>query len=943
MNILIVDDKEEGRYLLETLLKGNGHEVAGAANGQEALERLQATRFDLIISDILMPVMDGFQLCRRIRKDEALRHISFIVYTATYTGPKDEAFALNIGADRFIQKPCEPDALMEAIGQVMTAAGGGHRARLSTPAPDEEVLKVYSERLIRKLEQAKMELEREVQARRKAEEAALAAERDWRTTFDAMLDPVALLETNGTIRQCNQAFADFVGEESGAVVGEKCFQLVHRTKGHIEGCPLLRSVQRNDRETMAISVGQEDFLVVTDPVKGTKGEIIGIVHIMRNITELKRAEEALLKEKGFADTVINSLPGMFYLFDEKARFLRWNRNFSVVSGYSDAEISTMHPVDLFMDKEKKEVAKAIEQVFQTGESSVEARFVSKDGTKTPCFFTGRLFISDDKRYLAGMGIDISQRKEMEKALQESEKRFRDLYDEAPVGYFEYDLKGNIARVNRTELKMLGYTAEEMIGQPCWKFIVEEEARGQILEKLAATRPPAHGFERTYRCKDGTTFHVLFEDRVLTDEDGHITGIRTTIQDITERKRAEAEKERLQAQLIQAQKMESVGRLAGGVAHDFNNMLSIILGYGENLLEEFKEGDPLRKDVQQILEAAKRSAALTRQLLAFARKQIISPRVLDLNDTVEDMLRMLRRLIGEDIHLVWSPGHALWRINMDPTQMDQILANLLVNARDAIPGVGKVTIQTQNVTLDAVYCAAHEGASAGDHVLLAVSDDGCGMDPAVLDHLFEPFFTTKEVGKGTGMGLPTVYGIVKQNNGFIEVQSEPGKGTTVAIYLPRVGGEADEEGETDTGEMPRGHGETVLLVEDEEALLEMGKAMLERFGYKVFTANMPEEALGLARENVEEIHLLMTDVVMPQMNGEELARRLREIRPNLRCLFMSGYTADVIAHRGTLDKGVHFIQKPFTLNGLAVKVRKVLGRENEGLRRKNEKNAELGAE
>lgn len=305
MNILVVDDAEEGRYMLEVLLTANGHQVTGAANGQEALESLKSGRFDLIISDILMQVMDGFELCRRVRKDEKLRHLPFIVYTATYTGHEDETFALNMGADRFIQKPCDREALMEAIGQVMAAAGQRHTAPLATPEPEEDVLKVYSKRLVRKLELSKRELEAEVQARREAEESAQAAAESWRITFDAMLDSVALLETDGTIRQCNQAFADFVGQEAEAAVGEKCFHLVHGAKGHIEGCPLLLSLQSDDREVMPMSAGTEEFLVVTDPIHGPDSQITGVVHIMRDITERKRVLEALLNEKAFADTAIN--------------------------------------------------------------------------------------------------------------------------------------------------------------------------------------------------------------------------------------------------------------------------------------------------------------------------------------------------------------------------------------------------------------------------------------------------------------------------------------------------------------------------------------------------------------------------------------------------------------------------------------------------------------
>jgi PAS domain S-box-containing protein len=393
----------------------------------------------------------------------------------------------------------------------------------------------------------------------------------------------------------------------------------------------------------------------------------------------------------------------------------------------------------------------------------------------------------------------------------------------------------------------------------------------------------------------------------------------------ERRDTEAEKANLQTQLMQAQKMESVGRLAGGVAHDFNNMLGVILGHVEMAEEQVSVIDPLFEDLKEIKKAAQRSADLTRQLLAFARKQTVSPKVLDLNETVAGLFKMLRRLIGEDIDLAWLPGQGLWQVKIDPTQVDQILANLVVNARDAIDGVGKITIETDNATLDEEYCLDHMGFVPGDYVMLSISDNGCGMAQEVREHLFEPFFTTKEVGQGTGLGLATIYGIVKQNGGFIYVYSEPEEGTTFKIYLPRHIGKAGAVGRgVMTEALPQGR-ETILLVEDEPANLQLGKRMLEHMGYRVLAAGTPGAALRLAEEHAGEIHLLLTDVVMPEMNGRDLARRLISLYPDIKRLFMSGYTANVIAHHGVLDEGVHFIQKPFSRAELSQKVREALDR------------------
>jgi PAS domain S-box-containing protein len=392
----------------------------------------------------------------------------------------------------------------------------------------------------------------------------------------------------------------------------------------------------------------------------------------------------------------------------------------------------------------------------------------------------------------------------------------------------------------------------------------------------------------------------------------------------EEARQQRENEKLEDQLRQAQKMESVGRLAGGVAHDFNNMLGVILGHTELVLDKVDPSQEIHEDLLEIGKAAERSAGLTRQLLAFARKQAVSPEVLDLSSIVSGMLKMLRRLIGEDIKLVWKPGAELWPVKIDPGQVDQVLANLCVNARDAIDGTGKVTIETGNASFDESYCSEHPDLVAGDYVMLAVSDSGCGMDLETQLHLFEPFYTTKKAGEGTGLGLATVYGIVKQNNGVIEVASQPEQGASFKIYLPRHFGKEAEQLETKSAVTLAGQGhETVLLVEDETAVLNLSKVMLQRLGYQVVATGNPGEAIALAEKHPGPIHLLITDVVMPEMNGRELATRLQKLYPDLRQLFMSGYTATVIAHHGVLAEGVHFLQKPFTMKKLAEKVRDAL--------------------
>jgi signal transduction histidine kinase/CheY-like chemotaxis protein len=429
-------------------------------------------------------------------------------------------------------------------------------------------------------------------------------------------------------------------------------------------------------------------------------------------------------------------------------------------------------------------------------------------------------------------------------------------------------------------------------------------------------------EYRYRHKDGRWIDLEAVGCNLL-HDPAVNGIVLNIRDITERKRAEEEKAVLHAQLIQSQKMESVGRLAGGVAHDFNNVLTVILGFAEFGIDDLREGDPLRENLEEIRSASERAAAITRQLLAFSRKQVLQPIALDLNAVATGLEKMLRRLLGEDIELAQVLGPDLGIVTADRVQIEQVIVNLAINARDAMPQGGKLTIETANVELDEEYAVLHASVKPGPYVLLAVSDTGHGMDEATMTRIFEPFFTTKEVGKGTGLGLSTVYGIVKQSGGNIWVYSEPGKGTTFKIYLPCDRSAVAAGSAPAARKIPIRGGETILIVEDEEALRGLAERSLKRAGFHVLTAADGEQALLLCEKHPKPIHLLLTDVVMPRMSGRVLAERLTTVRPAMKVLFMSGYTDNAIVHHGILVPGTQFIAKPFGVVALAAKVREVL--------------------
>jgi signal transduction histidine kinase/CheY-like chemotaxis protein len=518
-----------------------------------------------------------------------------------------------------------------------------------------------------------------------------------------------------------------------------------------------------------------------------------------------------------------------------------------------------------------------------------------------------------------------ERKRAQRALQESEAKMRSILENIGIGVALIGPKMEILELNRRMREW--HPAIDPAQRPiCYRAFNDPPGEEvcdycptckTLLDGLvheATTQMPQAGVIRDYRIVSSP----------LLNKAGEVTAAIMMVEDITE-------KIILESQLRQAQKMESVGRLAGGVAHDFNNMLGVIIGHLELALIDLDPTRPLFADLKEIWKTALRSADLTRQLLGFARKQTVVPLVLDLNETVEGMLKMLRSVIGENIALVWLPRSGVWPVKMDPSQIDQILANLCVNARDAIAGVGKITIETNMVTFDEPHCAGHPGFIPGDFVMLTVSDDGQGMDKDTLDKIFEPFFTTKEMGKSTGLGLATIYGIVKQNNGFIDVSSKPDQGTTFNIYLPRHAAKTEQtKKESPAVPVERGD-ETILLVEDEPAMLKTGGLMLERYGYQVLAASTPSEAIRVAKKHAGEIHLIITDVVMPEMNGRDLAKDLLSLYPGLKHLFMSGYLGNVIGQQGALDQGENFIQKPFSMQALVAKVREVLdsksGRED----------------
>jgi len=672
--------------------------------------------------------------------------------------------------------------------------------------------------------------------------------------------------------------------------------------------------------------GQTVILETTGvPILDPVGHLLGYRGTDTDVTERKQAEEALSQEKTFFSNLFNAQQDTIFLFEpDTGKPIRWNKKFTKISGYTNDEIARMKaPHDFYDTEELKQALDYSAQQVKGGDGRTKLSLITKQGARIPFEYVATRFDVDGETLLLSIGRDLTERKQAEATLKERETSYVELFNTVKQAIYIQNPDGTFINVNQGALDMYGYKREDFIGKTPEFLSAPDKNDMQEVARLVDLAFHGHPqkFEFWGKRKDGAIFPKdvwvvkgrYFGEKVLI----------TVAEDITERKQAEKEKAKFEANLQQAQKIESVGRLAGGVAHDFNNMLAVILGRTEMALELADPTLSLYEDLLEIQKAGERSADLTRQLLAFARKQTVAPQVLDLNKTVENMFQMLRRLIGEEIDLQWHPAAECWPVRMDPTQIDQILANLCVNARDAIEGIGQITIETGMVTFDANECAKQADHHPGEFVLLSVKDTGQGMDKETRKHIFEPFFTTKGIAKGTGLGLATIYGAVQQNKGFIEVSSKPGKGTTFRIYLPRHMGKIQPvQTEKIEPTIQRGE-ETILLVEDEPAILEITAKMLEKQGYTVLAANTPGKAIQMARENHGDIQLLITDVVMPEMNGRALAKTILSLYPEIKRLFMSGYTADVIAHQGVLDEGVCFIQKPFTQKELAEKVQQAL--------------------
>ena len=874
--VLVVDDQLQNIMLLEGFLVRQGYEIIQAVSGEEALEKLFGNQVDLVLLDVKMPGMSGFETLTKLRADTRTERIPVIMITS-YNESEVRVKCLDLGCDDFISKPFDQYELVARVKSLL---------RIKFLNDDVDEAREFAESVI-----------------------------------NTVREPLISLDQDLRVVTVNRSFYDFFKVKPEETVGQLIYDLGNKQWDIPKLRELLETIlpehttfDNYEVEHDFATIGRRIMLLNARQIQRVSGKERIILLTIEDITARKQLEDLLAESEMRYRRIYETASDGIVLFEKTGgHIVHANPAAEKMLGYSEAEYigKKLQDVGISIDmSDFPEVMNALDKSGILNYENVPTRTKSGQNIDTDIYIV-------DRAQVAQCNIrNITERKLAEDKLKEEKTFIAGALNMLKDIFFVLDLDGGFIKWNRAMLDVSGYVDSEITGMKSFKLFIhdDKERVAQAIEETV--KEGSSSIDTIIVTKDGRQIPYEIKTSLLRDHAGKLIGISGIGRDLTERKKIET-------QLIQSQKMEAIGTLAGGVAHDFNNMLCVIIGHANLALMDLDSTQPIHVNVEEIRKAAERSADLTRQLLAFARQQTIAPKVLNLNATITGMFNMLKRLIGEAIGLQWQPENDLWPVKVDPSQIDQILANLCVNARDSIADVGEITIEAGNSIVDESYCALNLGLVPGEYVRLTVSDNGCGMDKKTRAHIFEPFFTTKAVGEGTGLGLSTVYGAVKQNNGFINVYSEPGLGTTFSIYLPRHVGKSAAARPEAAGELAQRGQEVILLVEDEPSILKVTTMLLTRQGYAVIAANTPGEAIELAGEYQDEISLLMTDVVMPEMNGRDLSKKLLSRNPNLKCLYMSGYTADVIAHHGVLDEGVYFIQKPFTMTDLAAKVRVVL--------------------
>ena len=889
LRLLIVEDQAADAELCLRELRKGGLDVRGdvVSTAKEFIARLGTGDYDIILADDALPGwsgLDALQSLRNLQKD-----IPFLIVTGEL-GDETVAELVRVGVADYILKD-RMARLPLAVRQALEEKKLREKNRKIEATSSNPVRILY-------VEDSRADAELSLHILKKA-------------GFEIRADIVETREEFTARLKANTYDVVISDQHLSTWTGIEVFEH-SRALGFNIPVILVTGTLNDEMAAQFAKRGLTDYVL--------KDRLARLPLVLRRALEQKalreerdRAHESILQLAAIVESSDDAIIGKTL----DGTITSWNAGAERIYGYSANE-ALGRSISILVPPDRAEEIPQILEKLKRGEHvrNYETVWVRKDGKRIDTSVTTSL-VKDSSGKLTGVSIigrDITERKRAEEALI----KLRKAVDTSGEVIFMTDREGVITFVNPEFTRLYGYTEQEVVGKTTPRVLKsgsrspEEYASfwKAILDKRVGKE------EWVNKTKDGRLVNIENATNPILDEQGDITGFLAIQRDITERKV-------LEGQLRQAQKMEAVGRLAGGIAHDFNNLLTIIAGYSDMMLSRLAADDPLRAHVSEIRIAGDRAASLTRQLLAFSRQQVLAPQVLDLNAVVANMDKMLRRLIGEHIDLVTVCEKRLWHVKADPGQLEQVIMNLAVNARDAMPKGGKLTLETANVELDGAYARAHVAVKPGRYIMLAVSDTGCGMDSETQSHLFEPFFTTKERGKGTGLGLSTVYGIVKQSGGNVWVYSELGRGATFKVYLPQVDEPLEEPRPVEARAVPARATETVLVVEDEVSVRSLVRGVLESRGYRVLEACHGADALSISDQHGGPIHLLLTDVVMPEMSGRDLASRVMPRRPEIRVLYMSGYTDDAIVHNGVLDAGTAFLQKPFTPDALARKVREVL--------------------
>jgi PAS domain S-box-containing protein len=878
--VLVVNDAPDQLMFTADLLRDAGYCVTTAADGIAAFEIARLENPSVIISDVVMPRMDGLELCRRVRATAQLKLTPVLLVSGLATDSESAVAGLKAGADDYLEIPFDPMRLVSKVTRLIERKRAEDLRRRQLD---------FTEAITTSLG-----------------EGVCAFDANRRITF---VNPAAAAALD-----CTQA--ELLGRDVHDAVGprqadgkpqppETCQLNAVLARGETVRVENDRFTRR-DGSTFPVSY-------TSSPIR-TGGQTVGAVLAFHDITDRAAADDRLRRQQAALVEAQRLAQVGSWAWTRESDTTTWSdETFRIFGRDPSAGAPSFADHASLCSRNGADLSRAVEHSLSTGAPfKVEVEIRRPAGDTRWLIIRGAVLRGEDGS-IAGMfgtAQDITdarrQREMLERAnerLEQSERRYRDLVENLNDVVFSIDGEGRLTYVSPS-VQRFGYTPDQLIGKRFSDLAHPDDLAG-LEQAFAGSHTAAEPFEFRALDRDGAVHRVRVSSRAVFDA-GRLVGVTGVVMDITAQRRAED-------QLRAAQRLEAVGRLAGGIAHDFNNLLVAINGYAEFAIEAVREGDPMRKDLEEILRAGNRAAALTRQLLAFSRKQVLKPEIINLNDIISGMEGMLRRLIGEDIEVQTRRADGLGRVLADPGQMEQVIMNLVVNARDAMPTGGKLIVSTFNET------AADGG---GDRVVLSVQDTGSGMDDQTKAQIFEPFFSTKGPGEGTGLGLSTVHGIVAQSGGTISVETAPGQGTTFTIAFPRAS--AGPSGVVRAPRPQRASGrETVLLVEDEPAVRQLAKRFLASSGYQVLVAENGGEALLTCENHQGTIDLLLTDVVMPQMSGRALWDRLVKLRPGLRVLFMSGYSGTAIAHHGVLDEGAHLIQKPFSAADLSRRVREVL--------------------